>query len=446
MTNSALWLSLTQFYLSLGFMVLFAALELGLSWVLLYFKVRGLWTGQPAWTAAYRFWVRIFALTFFLALASSMPVLIQLGALWPSLMGKIGEVAGPLLAAAILTIFVFKSCFLGAMLFGQRYVSERVHALIVFMVAAGGSLAAFWVLALQSWMQTPTGASLLDGKYYTGNWIHIIFNPALAWYAAQFALLAALATAFLMLGIVAGQTLRRPSDESERQVFKTALAIAMVCVVLQAGAGVGSQYTMSRYQPARMAATDAYWRTGSPADLVLFAWPDQATSSNRAAWVWHDAARRWLGRDGKGSLLGLDRYAGMDPPVALTFWSFRLMLLVGLAMAVVSWLTFWRVRGKQYDPGGLSRRWRRVLMAMTFSGWAACASGLGYAVFGLYPYAVNGTVTLREIVGDVDPDILWTGFAAYLVFYGVLLWGVRRLLGHVARYGVVPVARRRGRA
>src|SRR3546814_124560 len=148
-----------------------------------------------------------------------MPVLIQFGSLWPSLMSKVGEVAGPLLAAAILTVFIFKSCFLGAMLFGRRYVSDRVHTLIVFMVAAGGSLGAFWVLALQSWMQTPEGASLIEGKYYTGNWVHIIFNPSMAWYAGQLVLLAALTAAFLMLGVVAGQSLRRPLDEGERKVL-----------------------------------------------------------------------------------------------------------------------------------------------------------------------------------------------------------------------------------
>lgn len=446
MSNTALWLSTAQFFLSYGFMALFVALELGLAWALFYFKVRGLWSGNPAWTEAYRFWVRVFALAFFLGLAGSMPVLIQFGSLWPTLMFKIGEVAGPLLAAAILTTFIFKSCFLGAMLFGQRYVSDRVHALIVFMVAAGCSLALFWVLALQTWMQTPTGASLIEGRYYTGNWVHIIFNPSLPWYGAQVLTLAALTAAFVMMGVTAGQTFRRPLADSERLVFRTALVAAAVCVVLQGWAGAGIQRALAGYQPARMAATDAYWHSGGAPDLVLFAWPDEDSASNHAAWIWHDAASPWLARDAKGGFQGLDRFAGMAPPVALTYWLFRLMLLVGLAMALVSWLTWWRVRKQQYDPGGLSRGWRRVLVGMTFSGWAACALALGYAVFGMFPYAVNDTVTLREVGGDVDTWALLAGTAAYLVFYGLLMWGFLSLLRHVARYGVVPVARRRGRA
>lgn len=446
MSNTALWLSAVQFFLSYGFMALFIALELGLAWALFYFKVRALWSGNQAWTDAYRFWVRVFALAFFLGLAGSMPVLIQLGSLWPTLMVKIGEVAGPLLAAAILTTFIFKSCFLGAMLFGQRYVSDRVHALIVFMVAAGCSLALFWVLALQTWMQTPTGASLIEGRYYTGNWVHIIFNPSLPWYGGQVLVLALLTAAFMMLGVTAGQTFRRPLVESERLVFKNALIVAVVCVVLQGWVGAGTQRALAAYQPARMAATDAYWHSGAPPDLVLFAWPDEASASNRAAWVWHGAASPWLARDAKGGLQGLDRFTGMAPPVALTYWLFRLMLLIGLAMVLVSWVTWWRVRKRQYDPTGLPLGWRRVLAAMTFSGWMACAVGLGYAAFGMYPYAVNDTVTLREVSGDAGIWMLWAGTVAYLAFYGVLLWGFLGLLRHVARYGVVPVARRRGRA
>src|SRR5690606_27563829 len=146
-------------------MVLFLSIELGLAWLLLYFKLRSHGHDHSAWTAAYRFWARVFALAFILSFASSLPVLIQFGSLWPSIMDKMGDVAGPLLAAGILTAFVFKSCFLGAMLFGQRYLSDRVHTLIVFMVATGVAVSSFWLLALLSWMHTPTGARFIEGQY-----------------------------------------------------------------------------------------------------------------------------------------------------------------------------------------------------------------------------------------------------------------------------------------
>jgi cytochrome d ubiquinol oxidase subunit I len=446
MTDSALWLSLTQFYLSVGFMALFAMVELGLSWVLFYFKVRGLLADGVVWANAYRFWSRVFALSFFFVLAGSIPVLVQLGSLWPHLMARIGDVAGPLLAAAVVTVFIFKSCFLGAMLFGQRYVSDRIHTLIVFMTAVGVTLSGLWLLSLASWVQTPAGARLIDGQYYVDNWRLVVMNPSMPWYAAQFILLAALTVAFVMLGVAAGQSLRQPLDASQLGVFKTALFMAVAGVVLQAGAGVGLQKALSHHQPARMAATDAYWHSGKSADLVLFAWPDQAKSQNRASLVWRGKGGQWLDRDKKGQYLGLDRFSGMVPPVAVTFWSFRLLLLVGLAMAIAGWRTLWRVRRKGYDPGVLSRRWRRGLVAMTFSGWAACALALAYAMFGMYPFIVNGTITLREVMGSVPDGTLAAALAVQLLFCGVLLWGFCALLSHAARYGVVPVARRRGRA
>ena len=254
MVNSSLWLSQIQFFLSLGFLGLFVVVELGLAWLLLYFKIRAHISGHAGWTAAYRFWVRVFALAFVLAFASSMPVLIQFGSLWPGLMGKIGEIAGPLLVAAILTTFVFKSCFLGAMLFGQRRLSDRLHTLVVFMVALGSTLAAFWIMALMSWMQTPAGAVMLDGQYRVLDWREVLFNPSVAWHGALLLLSAGLTAAFLMLGVTAGQTLRRPLDDSERMVFKTALCLAMACVLLQGVAGAGAARVVARYEPAKAAA------------------------------------------------------------------------------------------------------------------------------------------------------------------------------------------------
>ncbi|MGB6105559.1 MAG: cytochrome ubiquinol oxidase subunit I, partial [Pusillimonas sp.] len=268
MTHATLWLSQIQFFSSLGFMLLFLAIELGLAWVLLYFKLRSLGTEHAAWIAAYRFWVRVFALAFILSFAASLPVLIQFGGLWPSLMEKIGNVAGPLLAAAVLSAFVFKSCFLGAMLFGQRHLSDKVHILVVFMVAAGVTVTAFWLLALLSWTHTPAGVLFVDGQYQVLDWLSVLFSPALPWYAGLFVLAAALTTAFLLLGMTAAQSLRRPIDESGRLVFKSALWLAAVSVVLQGLVVAGTGHMTARHQPAKAAATAAYWQSGQPADLV----------------------------------------------------------------------------------------------------------------------------------------------------------------------------------
>ena len=446
MMHSTLWLSQIQFFSSLGFMLLFLVIELGLAWVLLYFKLRSLGADRAPWTEAYRFWVRVFALAFILSFAASMPVLIQFGSLWPQLMDKIGDVAGPLLAAAILSSFIFKSCFLGAMLFGQRYVSDKVHALLVFMVAVGVLVSSFWLLVLLSWMHVPAGVNWVDGQYHVQNWWGVLLNPALPWYAGLFILGSALTVAFLMLGVVAGQTLRRPVDESGRLVFKTALYIAAVSVLLQGLVMAGTGHMTVKHQPAKAAASAAYWQSGQQADLVLFAWPDAEAAVNRAAWVWRNAGAFGVSRDDNGSLRGLDQFSGMMPPVALTFWSFRLAFLTGLLMALAAFITLWRAHKVHYDPGALSRGWRHVLAGMTFSGWVLLIAGLAYLLLGSLPYAVTGTITVSEIAGDIDFDILLGGYIAYLIFYGLFLVGFLQLLRHIARYGVVPIARRRGRA
>ncbi len=446
MTYSTLWLAQTQFFTSLGFMLLFLALELGLAWVLLYFKLRALGRNPGVWTAAYRFWVRVFALAFALSFAASLPVLIQLGTLWPGLISKIGDIAGPLLAWAMLSAFVFKSCFLGAMLFGQRRLSPTAHIVVVALVALGVAITTFFLLVLLSWMHTPTGATLINNQYVISDGWQVVFNPALPWYAALFVLVSFLSVGFLMMGVVAVQSQRHPVDISDRLVVKTGLYLVAAALVLQVFAVAGTGYVTASHQPARAAATAGYWDSGKVPDLVLFGLPEAGQGVNRKIWSWRDAGASWLGRDPQGQLRGLDQFAGMQPPAALTFWSFRIAVLTGIAMMLTTLLGMWKLRRVDYDPGVLTLSCQRVLGGMAFSGWVMLLSGLAWLLFGALPYAVTGTITLSEVLVGSSFEALLAGYIVYLAVYGVLLFGFFQLLGHIVRYGVVPIARRRGRA
>jgi len=445
MTHTTLWLSQVQFFSSLAFMALFLALELGLAWMLAYFRLRSLSAPAGPWMAAYRFWVRVFAVAFILAFAAGLPVLIQFGSLWPSLMGRIGDVAGPLLAAGLTTVFIFKSCFLGAMLFGERQLSDRAHAAVVVMVAVGATAMAFWPLTLVSWMHTPAGAYLLDEHYRVTAWLSIIFNPSLPWYAGLFAGASMLAAACLVMGVIATQTLRRPAEESERLAFRAAARLACVVVILQVVFAAGAGLVAARYQPAKAAATAGYWQSGTQPDLVFFGWPDAATQENRAALRWRHAGGRWLGRDQLGAQ-GLDKFSGMAPPVALTFFSFRVAALAGLLTMMAAWLSWLKLRRHAYDPACLPRWWRHALAVLAFSPWVMLLAGAAHILLGAYPYAVNGTITVSEITGDTPAGLLAAGLAAFLGLYVLFVAGFMRMLGYISRYGVVPVARRRGRA
>ncbi|ANN65808.1 cytochrome ubiquinol oxidase subunit I [Bordetella bronchialis] len=446
MSIPPLFLGRLQFIACLAFVALFMALALALSWLLLYFKLRARASGNAGWTAAYRFWVRIFALAFVLALASGVPVLLQLGTVWSGLMDKIGNVAGPLLGFAVLSVFALKSCFLGVMLFGQRRVSEAVHTLSVLMVALGHLATAFWVLALVSWTQTPDGAVAIDGRFQIYDWAKVVFNPSLGWTIGATVLGALLTAAFLIMGITAWQGLRRPLDDGERLGFRAALGLACIAVVLLAPVGAGMGKLIAHYQPAKAAAALAYWHEGAAPDLVVLGWPDAETETNRAAWTLSGAAARWLGRNVNGHFLALENYANMQPPVLLTFWSARIVAILALAMACVAWATLFRLRKSGFDPSHLSRRWLRALALMTFSGAALVVFGWVFTMVGMQPYAVNGAVTQTEILGTASPRSLFYGTLGYAALYGVLFAAFVRMLFHAARYGVVPVRKMAGAA
>ena len=228
MDISTLSLARAQFVTSLSFLALFLSVALALAWILLFFKLRARMSGNGGWTAAYRFWVRIFALSFVLTLAASVPVLIQLGSLWAGLMDKRQP-------AAL-----------------RHPVGLHPASSAVLMVAVGQLVVAvFWVLALQSWMQTPDGALLVDGRYQVYDWAAVVFNPSIGWRMAQVALGSALAAAFLIIGVTALQALRRPLSDGERCAFKAALVIAAAAALLQGPAVVGAAQVMAKYQPAR---------------------------------------------------------------------------------------------------------------------------------------------------------------------------------------------------
>ncbi|HUH88096.1 MAG TPA: cytochrome ubiquinol oxidase subunit I [Pusillimonas sp.] len=446
MANTTVWLSQVQFLVSLGFMSLFLLIELGLAWILLFFKLAHHRTEGNAWMQAYRFWVRVYALAAILALAGAVPVLIQLGSLWPGLFERIGDVSGPLLAAAMLTAFIVKSCFMSAMLFGQRRLTEVAHTAVVFMVASGTLLSIFWALALVGWMQTPTGTGFLNGEYYVVDWYQVVFNPSSVWLLVLFLAAAALTVAFLLLGVIARRASSLPADHSGRNVFQTGALVGLAAVLLYVVAITGYGGVVVAHQPAKAAATAAYWQTGSQPDLALLGWPLESRAETLGMISWTKAGDRWLAQDAQGDLLGLDRFSGMHPPVAFTFWTFRLSLLVALAMALAALGAFWCLRRKYIEHGDLPAVWRRVFSSLTFLGWVSGLALLSHVLMGLAPFVVNQTITFLEVAGAAQPRQLAISIAAHLCVYALLLQGFFQLLRHSMQYGVVPVARRRGRA
>lgn len=445
MDISPLQLARIQFTGSASFLAFFLPMALALAWVLLFFKWRARVTRDPGWTAAYRFWVRVYALAFVLTLAGSVPLLFQLGSLWAGLMDKIGNVAGPLIGYAVLSVFIFKSCFLGVMLFGQRRVSPGVHTFSIFMVAIGQMAAVFWVVVLQSWLETPTGARFFDGRYQVFDWPAVVLNPALGWQLGLYALTAALSAAFLIMGVTAWQALRRPLDHAEKLAFKAAVVLGALAVVLQIPVGVGSARVTALHQPAKAAAVAAYWETGSQPGFTLWGIPDSRQKHTRYDMtVAHGSTL--LGQDAiTGQFQGLDTYSGMHPPVGPIFFSVRAAVLLAIAMGLTAWVVFLRVRNRGFDPSILSRASLRGVSLLMFAGSLSGVLHTWIYLFGLQPYAVNGTVTQTEILGPATAGSLALALTSYTALYVLLIVAFLAMLFHAARYGVIPV-RKVGRA
>src|SRR5690625_3743543 len=404
-------------------MLLFMVLEFGLAWVLLYFRLMAMRSGHPAvWLAAYRFWVRVFALAFVLCFAAGLPALIQFGSLWPGLLGKIADIASPLLAAIILSMFVLKSCFAGSMLFGERRLSAGLHALTVALVAAGTTLSSFFLLALVSWLHTPAGAVQFNGQYVATDPMQILFSPALPWHAVLFVGVALLLTAFLIMAVTAGQAERNPAAETSARVFRVALIMAVGGALLQVFAMVGTGWLAGLHQPALAAALAGYWHSGAAPDLVLAGWPDASSATNRFAWVWSGGAAAWLPLDHAGLWRGLDQFSGMTPPVALTFWSFRIALLVAAAMGLTAGWMALRLRRHGHDPAVLSGRGRALLKAMLAAGVIMVLACMAYVQFGAFPYVVYETITLSVVLTqDLNMMSLLGTSVLYLACYSDFL-------------------------
>src|SRR5690606_25204344 len=226
MDLSPLVLARIQFAANLTFHILFPAINIALAWILLYFKLRWRSTGDVACLDAYRFWIRVFALSFGLGVVSGLTMSFQFGTTFPGFMERAGNVVGPLLGYEVMTAFFLEAGFLGIMLFGRGRVPEWVHTLAMSLVAFGVTLSAFWILVANSWMQTPAGAEMIDGKFYPTDWLQILFNASLPLRFSHMLLASVVTAAFVVLGVSAWQALRRPLRPGERKAFMTGLVLA----------------------------------------------------------------------------------------------------------------------------------------------------------------------------------------------------------------------------
>ena len=272
-----------QFAANISFHILFPTITIGLCWVLLYFRVRFTLSGDKAWEYAYFFWVKIFALSFALGVVSGITMSFQFGTNWPGFMERAGNIAGPLLGYEVLTAFFLEASFLGIMLFGKDRVSNRVHLIACGLVALGTSFSAFWILSLNSWMQTPTGYRLEDGVFFVDSWWDVIFNPSFPYRFAHMFNASLLTAAFLIMGVSAWRAIRQVDGPATWQVMRTGALMAAVLAPLQIWIGDLHGLNTLEHQPAKIAAMEGVWETEKGAPLTLFGFPDEEEKTTHFA-------------------------------------------------------------------------------------------------------------------------------------------------------------------
>jgi cytochrome d ubiquinol oxidase subunit I len=429
--TDALLLARAQFGLNIAFHILFPSLTIALAWFLLYFRVRHAHSGDAQWLAVYKLWLKIFALSFAMGVVSGITMSFQFGTNWPGFMLKVGAIAGPLLAYEVLFAFFLEATFLGIMLFGMNRVPPAVHVFSTAMVAVGTTLSAFWILALNSWMQTPAGHINDNGQIIAGDWLAVIFNPSFPYRFTHMLLACGLTGAFVIAGLSAWRLLRA-NDAAAMRSLRTAIVVAAALAPAQVVVGDLHGLNTLEHQPAKIAAIEAIWKTGRGVPLVLFAVPNPETRSNDYAIEIPRGASLVLRHDPDAELKGLDAFTPDIPPVAPLFFGFRAMVGLGVAMLALAWFALWRVVWRGQPPG---RALLWTFAAFTFAGWAATLCGWIVAEVGRQPWLVTGILRTADAVGKVSEAALGASLTGYVAVYALMFTAYMVVVTHLASKG-----------
>ena len=426
-------LSRIQFGFTIGFHILFPTLTIGLAWFLVLFEALWLKTGNPVYVGLYRLWAKVFAVSFGMGVVSGVVLSYEFGTNFSRFSEIVGPVIGPLLSVEVLTAFFVEAGFIGVMLFGWDKVGPRLHFLATLLVTIGTLNSAFWILAANSWMQTPAGAELVDGIFVPTDWWAIIFNPSFPYRLSHMLVASFLTTAFVISGVSAWYLLNRRFVEIGRAGLSLGLLAATLLAPTQIVLGDLHGLIVKELQPMKVAAMEGLWETTEGAPLVLFALPDQGEQQNRFAIEIPNLASLILTHELDGEVKGLNEVAPADqPPVAPVFWSFRVMVGLGLFMLALAgysvWLRYWR---RLYDDTLL----HRLCIAAIPSGFVATIAGWLVAEIGRQPFTVYGLLRTADSISPIPAASVAISLALFIIVYGVLFVAYLYYLSLVIKRG-----------
>ncbi len=428
----ALLLARIQFGFTVSFHFIFPAFSIGLASYLA--VLEGLWlkTGKSLYLDLYKYWLKIFAITFAMGVVSGIVLSYQFGTNWAVFSDRAGPVVGPLMAYEVLTAFFLEAGFLGVMLFGMQKVGKRLHFAATLMVAIGTFISAFWILSVNSWMQTPTGHAINEqGQFVPDSWFHIVFNPSFPYRLVHTVIAAYLTTALAVGAVGAWHLLKDAAQPHARKMFSMALWMAALVAPVQIFVGDLHGLNTLEHQPAKVMAMEGHYRNypdGAP--LILFGVPDDEAQRMKYSVEIPRLSSLILRHDLDAPLSGLDSIAPQDrPPVEVVFWSFRVMVVLGTLMLLLGIASLVaRARRKLYDW-----RWlKRFALLMGPSGFVAVIAGWITTEVGRQPYTVYGLMRTAESVSPLAAPAVAASLIAFVIVYfavfGMGTWYLLRLM------------------
>jgi cytochrome d ubiquinol oxidase subunit I len=415
----ALLLSRLQFAFTIGFHIIFPAFTIGLASFLAVLEGLWLFTRKPLFKNLYLFWVKIFALSFGMGVVSGVVMSYQFGTNWSVFSSQVGSVIGPLLAYEVLTAFFLEASFLGIMLFGWKRVGPGLHFFSTCMVAAGTLMSAFWILAANSWMQTPQGFAFAeDGTMIATSFMEVIFNPSMPSRFAHMVLAAFLTTAMVVAGASAFSLLKNKALPESRTAIRMAVLMMALVAPLQVVVGHESGLVAGEHQPAKIAALEGWWTTRTEQPSVLIGWPDEEAETNHFEWAIPGFGSTVNNAGPEVELPGLDAFAPEDrPPVWIVFWAFRVMVAMGLAMVA---LGIWGAGAWALKRLDAAHWYHRALVLAAPSGFIAVLAGWITAEVGRQPYVVYGVMRTADAVSPVTAASVATSLLLFMIVYAIV--------------------------
>ena len=417
---TAIELARIQFAFTVSFHIIFPAISIGLASFLAVLEWRWLRTNNPIYQDLFKYWVKIFAVAFGMGVVSGVVMSYQFGTNWSEFSRFAGGVTGPLLTYEVLSAFFLEAGFLGIMLFGWGRVSKKAHFFATLMVAVGTCISMFWILSSNSWMQTPQGFTIENGIVVPQDWFAIVFNPSFPYRLAHMAIAAFMVAALLVAATAAWHLLKGRRDELVKKSFSMALWLILILAPLQVFVGDAHGLNTLEHQPAKLAAMEGHWETnydeGMP--LYLFGIPDMQEERTKYAIAIPNLGSLILTHSMDGTVKGLKDFAPEDRPNStVVFWSFRIMVSLGMLMLLLALTGVWlRKTGKLFE----SKWFHRFAVFMGPSGFIALLAGWFTTEVGRQPWVVYGVMRTKDALSPVSAEQVGLTLIIFVVVYCIV--------------------------